>query len=112
MGAPSFKECIAADVGRVFLNPAEFGELHQVNGRFMVITLDDMENIEREKKMKSHMDGIYVRQVFFYVSAAEFGGPLPGQGSYLTLDGSTYRVVDATDECGVYAITLEANRSR
>lgn len=112
MSVSSFKELLRQDVSRVFLNPAEFGELHQVNGRFMTIILDDMENIEREKKMKSHMDGIYARQLFFYVSAAEFGGPLPGQGSYLTLDGGTYRVMDASDECGIYAITLETNRSR
>lgn len=112
MNVPSFKELLQQDVSRVFLNPAEFGELHRVNGKPMTILLDDMENIEREKKMKSHMDGIFARQVFFYVSAAEFGGPMPGQGSYLTLDGGTYQVVDASDECGVYAITLEANRSR
>lgn len=78
----------------------------------MTIVLDDMENVNREKKMKSSMDGIHARQVFFYVAADEFGGPLPAQDTYLTLDGGTYRVVDATDEFGMYAITLEANRSR
>ena len=41
-----------------------------------------------------------------------FRRPLPGQDTYLQLDGGTYKVVDATDECGIYAITLEANRSR
>ena len=30
-----------------------------VNGEPMTIVLDDVENIEREKKMKSHTDGIY-----------------------------------------------------
>ena len=38
---------------------------HRVNGKIMVIVLDDMENIEREKKMKSNMDGIYTRQPLF-----------------------------------------------
>ena len=108
----SFKEILQQDVKAVFLNPLEFGETHLVNGKPMTIVLDDVENIEREKKMKSSMDGIHARQVFFYVAADEFGGPLPAQDTYLTLDGGTYRVVDATDECGMYAITLEANRSR
>lgn len=112
METPTFKQLLMRDVHQVFLNPEEFGEPHRVNGKVMTIVLDDMENIEREKKMKSHMDGIYARQVFFYVGADEFGGPLPGQDTYLNLDGGTYRVVDATDECGIYAITLEANRSR
>ena len=75
----------------------------------MTIVLDDVENIEREKKMKSSMDGIYARQILFYVSTAEFG-PLPGQGDLVSLDGKEYMVMDATDECGIYAITLEANR--
>ena len=112
METPTFKELLKADVHNIFLNPAEFRERHRVNGKIMVIVLDDMENIEREKKMKSNMDGIYTRQLLFYVAADDFGEPLPGQDTYLQLDGGTYKVVDATDECGIYAITLEANRSR
>lgn len=112
METPTFKDILKNDVTQVFLNPDEFGEHHRVNGKDMVIVSDDIENIEREKKMKSSMDGIHARQVFFYVAADEFGGPLPAQDTYLTLDGGTYRVVDATDEFGMYAITLEANRSR
>ena len=99
METPTFKELLKADVHNIFLNPAEFGERHRVNGKIMVIVLDDM-------------DGIYTRQLLFYVAADDFGEPLPGQDTYLQLDGGTYKVVDATDECGIYAITLEANRSR
>ncbi len=105
-----FKEILQQDVKNVFLNPLEFGETHLVNGEPMTIVFDDIENIEREKKMKSHMDGIYTRQVFFYVAAADFG-PLPAQEGLIDLDGKKYIVVDATDECGIYAITMEANRS-
>ena len=108
----TFKQLLMQDVHQVFLNPEEFGERHRVNGKVMTIILDDMENVEREKKMKSSMDGIHARQVFLYVAADDFGGPLPAQDTYLTLDGGTYKVVDATDEFGIYAITLEANRSR
>jgi len=106
----SFKEILQQDVKNVFLNPLEFGEMHLVNGEPMTIVFDDIENIEREKRMKSHMDGIYTRQVFFYVAAADFG-PLPAQEGLIDLDGKKYIVVDATDECGIYAITMEANRS-
>lgn len=105
----TFKDILKRDVTQVFLNPAEFGEVHRVNGKPMTIVLDDVENIEREKKMKSSMDGIYARQILFYVSTAEFGS-LPGQGDLVNLDGKEYQVVDATDECGIFAITMEANR--
>ena len=110
METPTFKELLKADVHNIFLNPAEFGERHRVNGKIMVIVLDDMENIEREKKMKSNMDGIFTRQVFFYVASADFG-PLPKEGGIIDLDGQKYTVLDATDECGIYGITMEANRS-
>lgn len=106
----SFKELLQQDVKSVFLNPLEFGETHTVNGEHMTIVLDDVENIEREKKMKSNMDGIYTRQILFYVASLDFG-PLPQQGGLIDLDGERYTVVDATDESGIYAITMEANRS-
>ena len=49
----SFKEILQQDVKNVFLNPLEFGETHLVNGEPMTIVLDDVENIEREKKMNA-----------------------------------------------------------
>jgi len=36
----TFKEQLAADVGAVFLNPAEFGETHIVNDKEMAIVID------------------------------------------------------------------------
>jgi len=107
---PTFKQIMQRDVDTVFFNTAEFADTHTVDGKEMAAMIDDMEHIEREKKMKSHMDGIYARQILLYVKALEFG-PLPAQGRLLKLDGKAYRVVDATDEGGVYTITLEANKS-
>ncbi len=106
----SFQAILQQDVKQVFLNPLELGETHLVNGEPMTIALDDVENIEREKKMKSHMDGIYTKQVLFYVASADFG-PLPKEGGIIDLDGQKYTVLDATDECGIYGITMESNRS-
>ena len=110
MNTPSFKDILKNDIKSTFLNPEEFGEEHIVQGRPMIIVLDDLENIEREKKMISHADGIFARQILFYVSAEDFG-ELPAQGGFIMLDGKRYTVTDATDEAGMYAITVEANRS-
>ena len=106
----SFKDIIQRDIDEVFFNTEEFSDIHTVDGKPMAAMIDDMENIEREKKMKSNMDGIYARQILLYVKASEFGS-LPAQGRILTLDGRKYIVVDAVDEGGVYTVTLEANRS-
>ena len=110
-GTPSFKDVIARDIGEVFFNEEEFSETHVVDGVSMTAMVDDMENIEREKRMKSNMDGIHARQILLYVKTSEFGA-LPAQGRIINLDGRKYTVLDAVDESGVYTITLEANRSR
>ena len=106
----AFKDIIADDVKGVFLNTEEFSDLHIVNGKEMPVQIDNNEQIEREKRFAQNMDGIYLNQKLIYVSAEEYG-PLPKQGSLLTLDGKKYRVADAIDEYGVYTITLEANRA-
>lgn len=106
----SFKDIIAEDVHEVFMNPEEFSEIHTVNGVEMAVQIDSNEQIEREKRFNQHMDGIYLNQKLIYVAASDFG-PLPKQGSLLTLDKRTYRVADAVSEDGVYSITIEANRA-
>jgi Mg2+/Co2+ transporter CorC len=106
----TFKEIIASDVHDIFLNTDEFSDLHTVNGVKMSVQIDDNEQIEREKRFNQNMDGIYTNQRMIYVAASDFG-PLPKQGSVLTLDKRTFRVVDAIHEDGVYSITIEANRA-
>lgn len=110
MNRPTFKEILHRDIKQTFLNLDEFGEEHEINGKTAVVIFDDIENIEREKKMKSNMDGIYARQKFLFISADDFGS-LPPQNTLVTVDGKRYIVVDATDESGMYSFTLEANRS-
>ena len=112
MQSMTFKQVMDRDVDETFLNIAEFADLHNIDGNNVPALIDDIENIEREKRMKSNMDGIHARQVLLYVKASVFPSGLPAQKRLIKLDGKMYTVVDATDEGGVYTITLEANRSR
>ena len=107
----AFKDIIAEDVHRTFLNIDEFSDIHVINGKEMPVQVDTNEQIEREKRMNQNADGIYMNQKLIYVAASDFG-PMPAQGSILKMDGKTYRVADAVDEYGVYSITIEANKSR
>lgn len=106
----TFKDIIRDDVHRTFLNLEEFSDTHIVNGVEMPVQIDSNEQIEREKRYSQNIDGMYLNQKLIYVAASDYG-PLPKQGSMLTLDGRKYRVADAIDEYGVYSITLEANRA-
>lgn len=49
MGAPTFKEQIAADISTTFLNRLEFADTHTVNGKEMAAVVDDNELLERDK---------------------------------------------------------------
>lgn len=110
----NFKDIIQADVHNVFMNLDEFSDIHTVNGKQMTVQIDSNEMIDREKryqyKRSLYADGVYLKELLIYVKASEFGA-LPVVGRLLTLDGKTYIVSDAVDECGVYTISLEANKT-
>ena len=111
MERKTFKDILKQDIDNTFLNVYEFSDIHNVDGTDMPVQVDDNEIIEREKKEKSHMDGIYVKQKLIYVKAKDFG-VLPALERQIMLDGKRYFVSDATDESGIYAITLVGNRSK
>ena len=106
----AFKDIIAADVHRTFLNIDEFSDLHTINGKEMPCQVDSNEQIEREKRFNQHMDGVYLNQKLIYVASSDYGA-LPKQGSLITMDGRKYLVADAIEEDGVYSITLDATRA-
>lgn len=105
-----FKDIASDDVHDVFMNEDEFSDSHTINGTAMAVQVDNNEQIEREKRAKQNMDGIYQNQKLIYVAADDFG-PLPKQGSILNFDGKIYKVDDAIEEGGVYSITLKANKA-
>lgn len=107
----SFKELLLNDIDNCFMNNDEFGELRVVDGKKISVIEDEIEIIEREKKMKSNMDGVYVKQKLIYVKASEFGS-LPSRGKLIDYEGKKYQVADAADEQGIYSITMEANRTK
>lgn len=106
----AFKDIIRQDIHTTFLNVDEFSDIHTVNGIDMPVQMDDIEQINREKRYKDNMDGVYVQQRLIYVAASDYG-PLPKKDSLVTLDSRKYRVVEAIEEDGVYSVTLEANRA-
>ena len=99
----SFKDLIKKDVQKIFMNPDEFSEIHNINGKDMPIQIDANEQIEREKRQNQNSSGVYV-------SAQDYG-KLPKQGSRIVMDGYLYMIADAIDEGGVYTLTLEVVRA-
>lgn len=106
----TFKDIIKQDIKNVFMNDKEFGELHTIDGKEMNVIIDSNEMLEREKRYKTHDDGLYTKQILIYVSKEEFG-QLPAIGRLLKLDKKAYIITDAINEAGIYSIMLEANKS-
>lgn len=107
----TFKDITREDIRGTFLNPDEFGETHTVNGRENTnIILDDVELLNREKYQKElKNDGTSRKKMLFYVKASDFGR-LPSFGTQITIDNKRFIVENATNEHGVYAITIRATR--
>ena len=79
----------------------------------MNIVIDDYGLLEREKRQKgvqAYRQGVYRKQVLFYVLSKEFGA-LPPVGHILVLDQDKYVITDAINEDGIYSISLEAQKS-
>lgn len=107
----TFKGMLREDIHDIFLNMDEFGERHTVNGRKdVLIVTDDFELFSREKYHKNVAnDGTSRNRGIFYVRASDVGR-LPKPGQQLTIDGMHFRVEQAVNETGLYAITIQAVR--
>lgn len=110
----TFKEQIALDNIKVFMNFDEFADMHIVNNKEMLCIVDNNELVDREKRYRyNHSlygDGVYIKQVLVYVRAEDFGA-LPAIGRLLTFDKKSYIVTDAINEDGIYSLCLEANKT-
>lgn len=105
----NFKKIITQDAENIFLDPEEFGEPHEIDGEVFNIIIDGNEMLERENRYMVLDEGIHRQRLMFYVLASAFG-QLPKIEALICIDNRNYRVVDATEEAGIYSITVEENR--
>lgn len=102
-----FKDYIASDLS-IFLNSAEFGETHRINGTNYTIIVDNDRLKERSKK---EYDGITVGEILFFVAKDTFGS-CPDPDAPILFDKRQMFVFDAREESGMYEIILYQNRGR
>ena len=88
MGAPGFKDLVAADISAAFLNGQEFADTHTIDGKPMTVVVDENELLERDKsKMGIQVDGTYKARRLIYVAKEEYGPARP-MGNSLILTGA------------------------
>lgn len=116
---PSFKECVAADIGRTFFNQSEHAQRRTVDGKEALVVLEDASLTERkahwEAGVKQNFDtGLYLAVTILYIRSDDYG-PRPKVGKQLVMDRGTERqrtfsILSCEEEAGVYRITMERTR--
>lgn len=101
-----FKDMVAADVKRIFLNPDEFAEKHNIDGKEILCVLD--KNINSDPTLAKAL-GVYSNTVTLYVSEKDM--EVPKATGSIRIDGSVHLVVSAGIEDGMIVIVAEERRS-
>lgn len=117
--APTFKDCAAADIDLTFFEESEHADLHNVDGKDVLVILDTHDLREHsahwEAGAKKNFDtGLYTAHTILFIRVDDYG-PKPKVGKQLVMDAGTkqkrtYSIVSCEDEGGVYRMTLERTR--
>lgn len=113
----AFKDQIGQDINSIFFDTEErdeFTSTHIIDGvSYDQVIVDDLEQVDRQKRLQKNTykygDGMWLKELMFYIPKAVYGKGLPSVGRQLMFDGRRYIVRDAIDEDGVYSVELEAN---
>jgi len=103
----AFKESLQNDLLTTFFNPEDFGELHRVNGKDMLIVIDTDTLMRNQLK---DVKGVYTGTILFYAREVDYG-PSPRPQSRVTVDQRTYTVTNFNSDMGMYTITAEEVRA-
>lgn len=98
----SFKEMVARDRQLVFLNPAEFGEEHIVEGKAIIAVLDD--NALKERQGGQEL-GVAEASLMLYAAVEDLPARRPA-GEGLNIDGREYIVNDWSEDMGIATVAL------
>lgn len=105
----NFKDRIAADIEKVFLNNKHFGRTVDVNGKVMKVTID--EDALKERNLAMIKSGkLNVDDVLFYCNKTEFDSGIPRVENRMLFDGADYRISSVKDDMGMLTITLKRYR--
>ncbi|MFT5871115.1 MAG: hypothetical protein ACI8WT_000013 [Clostridium sp.] len=97
------KDYFVSDM-KTFFNVGEFGEMHNVDGKDILIVMDS--DMLKSNKIKA-ADGTYLGDVLFYAQKSDFL-ETPVVEQRMDFDGEIYNINDIGEDNEMYKITLEA----
>ncbi len=111
----TFKDFASADIRTVFFNGDEHADLHNVDGKDVLVILEKSDVRDHlahwEAGAKQNFDtGLYTLHVVMYIRVEDYG-PKPKQGKLLILDKKlSYSIQKCDDEGGIYRMTMKRVR--
>ncbi len=121
----SFKEMLAADNKRVFLNTGEFASLRTIiyDGQSFVnipVVLSGLREDERQQKAADHAQGLFLVKTLLQCALADLEGRQPQKGARLQINnqeggGGFFRefyIKEAVCEFGMLRLELEDMNER
>lgn len=105
-----FRDKVAHDIGRVFMNQNHFGEIHYWNGYEIVCVPDDEEALKRKNNNVNDISwDNNIREILIHTPLEGFpGGREPEPNTHVIFDNRQYRVADVQHNIGVLDIRLNA----
>lgn len=99
----TFKDVVAADIEKVFLNTDEFAESHRIDGEDITCVLDE------DKAVPNKIDGVYTMRRRLFISQLALGyRPEPEQK--IKIDDNYFYVLDCIGN-DMLEIVLEARQT-
>lgn len=99
-----FKDMVAEDLKRTFLNPEEFGDPHKVEDKEVLLVID---NDELKRRQGGQEYAIEESSTLFYCQSEELPKRKPGQT--LKVDGRVCTVDDWKEDMGMATVVLREN---
>lgn len=105
----SFRDQVAADIENVFLNPEEFGEIHNLDGVELLMVMSTSKTRPKSGVSSRNYDGIFGDFATVNIRKEDFPR-IPKQGENIRLDGKRYTVEECRDNMGMLHMVLAAYR--
>lgn len=113
----SFRDMVAADNSKVFLNTLEFADPHTivydgVTYENIKCVITKMKEKDRTTTMRDHAQGLYLVSAVLHCAAADLNNIVPEKGGKIKVsDGAflpTYYVAQSGCDMGMIRLELEA----
>lgn len=104
----SFQAQLARDFEQTFFNPAEFGEIHTINGDEILVVVDNETLLELNLGKTADTDGIFQDNKMFFVQKKDLDFE-PVIDQIIEFDGESYPIGQVLEDYGGYTIILRGN---